>query len=519
MALSQNEVRSKPWVVQKYGGTSIGKLLSTITGSIIPQYLESYNVAVVCSARSGTSKSSGTTSHLLDAIKAATSNETDTNQLDDIIDLIKRDHLQAGQDAINDSVDKHILANLEQAIKKDCEWLRSFLKATWTLGEISGRTQDRVLAVGELLSCRIVAASLKSKSVGAYVVTLDDIVQDAYGKDHMTLLKAYRNEPSGFLGGLQHAIRSRLRTCGKGVPVITGFFGSMPDSLIHSVGRGYSDLCAALCAVALDADELQIWKEVDGVFTADPRKIKTARLLATITSEEAAELTYYGSEVIHPLTIEQIDTAGIPLRLKNVKDPLGAGTIIYPSSRRTSNRSSPERSSLDTAFYRRTPTAVTVKEKITVFNVRSHGTMRPQAFLARVGAIMETHDITIDLISSSQQMLSLAVCSAESHSFGNAAAELASLGTVNAVKDMCIVSVVGHKMRNMVGVAGEIFNALATARINIYLISQGASEINISFVVKARDALLAMEVVHTNVMRIPLHSEQENTFIKGPWLY
>lgn len=106
----------------------------------------------------------------------------------------------------------------------------------------------------------------------------------------------------------------------------------MPGSLIKEVSRGYSDLCAALCAVALNAEELQIWKEVDGVFTADPRKVRDARLLATITSEEAAELTYYGSEVIHPLTIEQIDDAGIPLRLKNVANPQGSGTIIYPST-------------------------------------------------------------------------------------------------------------------------------------------------------------------------------------------
>jgi aspartate kinase len=109
----------------------------------------------------------------------------------------------------------------------------------------------------------------------------------------------------------------------------------MPGSLIKSVSRGYSDLCAALCAVAVGADELQIWKEVDGIFTADPRKIKNARLLATVTTEEAAELTYYGSEVIHPLTIEQIDSAGISLRLKNVMDPQGAGTIIHPSQTMT----------------------------------------------------------------------------------------------------------------------------------------------------------------------------------------
>ena len=126
---------------------------------------------------------------------------------------------------------------------------------------------------------------------------LDDVVQEAYGRDHRHLMREFKSHPARFLQGLTQSIQQKLRQCEGTVPVITGFFGAMPDSLINSVGRGYSDLCAALCAVAIDAKELQIWKEVDGIFTADPSKIKSARLLATVTSEEAAELTYYGSEV------------------------------------------------------------------------------------------------------------------------------------------------------------------------------------------------------------------------------
>ncbi|KAF2734892.1 aspartate kinase [Polyplosphaeria fusca] len=531
--------QSKPWIVQKYGGTSVGKLLDTITGSILPEHLQDYNVAVVCSARSGTSKSKGTTSLLLDAIKLATSSKADTSELDHVIDVIKGEHLQAAANEITSEDSADILSNLQLLIQKDCEQLRTFLKATWTLGEISDRTQDRVLAVGETLSCRIVTGSLRSKGISAETVVLDDIVQAAYGRDQRDLTRAYRSNPSEFLQGLSDTIWKRMASC-TGVPVITGFFGTMPGSLLHSVGRGYSDLCAALCAVALNAEELQIWKEVDGIFTADPRKIKTARLLATVTSEEAAELTYYGSEVIHPLTIEQIDTAAIPLRLKNVKNPSGNGTIIYPSKPSpASSGDSPSLGALTSTYtsalskktfmtangyygetqYRRKPTAVTVKEDITVLNVKSNGTSRPHMFLARVGEVLERHDINIDLISSSQQMLSLAVCSTKGDRIHDVTAELCEFGVVTAVKNMAIVSVVGHKMRNMTGIAGEIFHALASAKINIYLISQGASEISVSFVVEARDALLATEVVHTNVMRIPLHCEQENTFIRGPWLY
>ncbi|KAF2499590.1 aspartate kinase [Lophium mytilinum] len=543
-------IETRQWVVQKYGGTSIGKLLEPITGTIIPDYLKRYKVAVVCSARSGTQKTQGTTSLLLDAITLATSSETSTVELDRVIDIIKLEHLDAADTVVGGAEQQKgheaVLNELLEGIENDCEHLRSFLKATWTIGEISERTQDRVLAVGETLACRLVVASLKMKDIDAEVVVLDDIVQKTYGSRQKELAAAFRRHPAEFLGGLAGAIRKKVNGCGERVPVITGFFGAMPESLVSSVGRGYSDLCAALCAVAVTAEELQIWKEVDGIFTADPRKVKSARLLATVTSEEAAELTYYGSEVIHPLTIEQICNAQIPLRLKNVKHPERPGTIVFPSiatpttsPKSTPGNSSPVSSEDDAARtkavfmtkngyygesqYRRTPTAVTAKDSITVFNIRSNGRARPQEFLGQIAQRLGRHEYTIDLISSSQQMLSLAVSSEGSRKSNSnieeTVAELSEIGIVTVAKHMSIISVVGHKMRNMVGISGEVFSALASARVSIYLISQGASEINISFVVKAQDALLAMEVVHTNVMRIPLHSEQENSFIRGPWLY
>lgn len=110
-----------------------------------------------------------------------------------------------------------------------------------------------------------------------------------------------------FYDDLAKVIGERIRRCGNRVPVVTGFFGPIPGSLLRQVGRGYTDLLAALLAVGLGAEELQIWKEVDGIFTADPRKVPTARLISSISPEEAAELTYYGSEVVHPFTMEQVN--------------------------------------------------------------------------------------------------------------------------------------------------------------------------------------------------------------------
>lgn len=159
--------QSRPWIVQKYGGTSVGKLLDAITGTIIPEYLQSHTVAVVCSARSSSTKSLGTTSLLFEAIHHSTSSETSTTELDRIIDMIKDEHVKAARSCVirrrDSGVDAIPQEGLQVLIKDDCETLRGYLKATWTLGEITERTQDRVLAVGEKLSCRIVAASLKSR--------------------------------------------------------------------------------------------------------------------------------------------------------------------------------------------------------------------------------------------------------------------------------------------------------------------------------------------------------------------
>ena len=155
----------RPWIVQKYGGTSIGKLLDTITGIIVPKYLSTCRVAIVCSARSGTTKSLGTTSLLLEAIRCATSSETSTIELDKVIDTIKDEHIIAARNAIpkvSSQEGPRILETLLEDIEGDCKMLRSFLKATWTVGEVTDRTKDRVLSVGEKLSCRVVAASLSA---------------------------------------------------------------------------------------------------------------------------------------------------------------------------------------------------------------------------------------------------------------------------------------------------------------------------------------------------------------------
>jgi aspartate kinase len=195
--------------------------------------------------------------------------------------------------------------------------------------------------------------------------------------------------------------------------VITGYFGVVPGSLLSQIGRGYTDLCAALCAVGVQASELQVWKEVDGIFTADPRKVPTARLVPIITPDEAAELTYYGSEVIHPFTMEQVIRAKIPIRIKNVENPTGEGTIIYPAQSEdmeegASGSSAPGVGNKDVNEVVKIidsikmPTAVTIKDEIIVINIHSNRKTISHGFLARIFGTLDKTGVVVDLISTSE---------------------------------------------------------------------------------------------------------------------
>lgn len=214
------------------------------------------------------------------------------------------------------------------------------------------------------------------------------------------------------------------------IGILLGFFGNVPGSLLNTIGRGYTDLCAALAAVGVGAQELQIWKEVDGVFTADPRKIPNARHLPIITPEEAAELTYYGSEVIHPFTMEQVIRAKIPIRIKNVENPAGTGTVIFPEEQQKQILHSNV-----TCQTHRHPTAVTIKDNICILNVHSNRKSVSHGFLAKIFATLDEHGIVVDLISTSEVHVSMALgADAVQSSLDKAISELEALGTVCSEK-------------------------------------------------------------------------------------
>ncbi|KAI0157572.1 aspartate kinase [Xylariaceae sp. FL1272] len=492
------------WIVQKFGGTSVGKFPDNIARDIVRENLASNKIVVVCSARSTGKKASGTTSRLLDVFKklrdisAATSNEQSQAELIEeakaTIRAICSDHVLAVETSITNP---DLQKETAKGIQDDCDELIDYIIAARRFNlEVNARSKDRVISFGEKLSCRFMAAMLKDHNVASEYVDLSDVLHYD-SSDRLT---------PAFFTDAAAIFRKRIEACGDRVPVITGFFGNVPGSLMNGeIGRGYTDLCAALAAVGMKATELQVWKEVDGIFTADPTKVPTARLLSSVTPSEAAELTFYGSEVIHHLTMDQVIKAHppIPIRIKNVKNPRGNGTIVVPdpvkSAGQQIKRSRPSDASLRKTPKR--PTAVTIKDNITVINVHSNKRSISHGFFAKVFSILNNHRISVDLISTSEVHVSMAIhqVSSSIHHFEKAKQELEECGDVSILVDMAILSLVGAEMKNMIGVAGRMFSTLGQHQVNIEMISQGASEINISCVIDARDATRAMNVLHTNL--------------------
>ncbi|KAJ2416786.1 Aspartokinase [Coemansia sp. IMI 209128] len=502
----------RPILVLKFGGTSVGKFVQNICGQIIPELLKTHRVIVVCSARSTDVKAKGTTTRLVKAADAVLGDASVDHQ--QIVQDILEDHLEAAQENI---ADEQIRESLAQSLTDVCRRLKVFLEAAEVINEVSPKSKDIIVGTGEKLACEYVAALLQDKGVDAKYVNLEKAIDRHFDASHLD---------QTFYDYLSQRFATIVRACGDTVPVVTGYFGPCPGSILYSIGRGYTDLTAALIAVGVGAQELQVWKEVDGIFTADPRKVPTARLLRIITPEEAAELTYYGSEVIHPFTMEQVIRAAIPIRIKNVQNPDGAGTVIFPDllSRPASSMGSGEPSpSMSTPemllengymldLSRRHPTAVTIKDEITVLNIHSNRKSVSHGFFARIFSILDKYGITVDLISTSEVHVSMALSNLViERNLQPAIEELSSLGAVDIMRNMAILSLVGKQMRNMVGIAGSMFQTLAQSGVNIEMISQGASEINISCVIDNTKSSIALRAIHETLL-----SGNKNNLLRDP---
>ncbi len=513
------ETSGEKWLVQKFGGTSIGKFPLNVVDNVvrrvfslicaIPNFpADLFQTESItwqsCNCLLGKKQQLQSGGHdkqvrinclprplpglmclftrLLRAARDAQNSKS--HQYRVLIENVRSDHVESAQQHIQSP---EVFKRLEIEIGEECAQIIRVLEAAQTLGEISPRSVDKVMSVGEKLSCRFIAALLQDHGVDSEYVDVSEVID----------FPVQGCLDQAFYDGVATRLGGKVRACQAQVPVTTGFFGMVPGGLLDKIGRGYTDLCAALVAVGLQAHELQVWKEVDGIFTADPRKVPTAQLLPQISPAEASELTFYGSEVIHPFTMEQVIRARIPIRIKNVMNPRGEGTIIFPDSVSELETTSPGH---DPKLFRtrsasvlkdrrkpKRPTAVTLKHKILVMNVHSNRRSLSHGFFAHIFSILDKWRLSIDLISTSEVHVSMALHSEAplyngggdddyqiiNQDLRGAIEELRVYGTVDIIPEMAILSLVGKQMKNMMGIAGKMFSTLGENNVNIEMISQG----------------------------------------------
>jgi aspartate kinase len=330
---------------------------------------------------------------------------------------------------------------------------------------------DRLAGCGELWSSRIVAAAMHGAGLPSAWLDIRPIMvtDDRFG----------RATP------YPQVLNTRARECllplaeaGR-IPVTQGFIGATAEGTPTTLGRGGSDFSAALLGAAVSAQRVEIWTDVSGLMTADPRIVPSARTLAEASYEEAAELATFGAKVLHPATAMPLVRAGIPIVVLNSRQPEHPGTTIEPSAELERMGDSPIRS-------------ISFKRGITVVNVRAPRMLGTYGFLRAMFEVFERHEVVVDVLASGEVSVSLTV--EDRARLDPVVRELSDLGEVWVEDNRAIVAVVGIGLRHTPGLAARIFRAVQPA--NVEVISQGASAINMTFVVREEDGPEVVRRLH-----------------------
>ena len=354
--------------------------------------------------------------------------------------------------------------------------LRTILTSVYNLRELTARSRDYIISFGERLSAVIVSAALREAGIASRPMNGCEA----------GILTNGQHGCAQVLPESENKIKSRIvPLLSEYVPVVMGYMGCTAEGIVTTLGRSGSDYSAAIVGAAVEADEIWIWTDVDGVMTSDPRIIDDARVLPDVSYLEAMELSYFGAKVLHPRSIEPAMVKGIPIRVKNTFSPAGPGSCV-----------------VDTESHdRRVVKAITYIEKVSLINITGAQMIgRPGVARAIFTALAE-YDVNIMMISqgSSEANISLIVDDEHLKVALVALNDVMEKGYIQDVthdRDVVAVAVVGVGMAGTPGISGRIFTALGNAFINLMMISQGSSEVNISFVVKQSDGPRAVRVLH-----------------------
>jgi aspartate kinase len=329
-------------------------------------------------------------------------------------------------------------------------------------------TQDAIVSFGELLSSRLLAEALNHRGVKAQQVDPRDCIVT---NDEYTCAAPLMTET---FARTQQSLRLLLDE--RVVPVVGGFVGATREGATTTLGRGGSDYTAAILGAALRSEEIQIWTDVTGVLTADPRVVPDAQTVERLSYSEAAELAYFGAKVLHPKTIQPAIEDRIPVRICNSREPHERGTLVGPQT-----ETSP-----------RTIKAIAHKKGVTTVQITSARMLGAYGFLRALFEVFERHRTVVDVVTTSEVSVSLSLD--DDSALPAIVEELERLGTVRVEKEQAIICVVGEGLRGTPGIAARVFSTISD--INVTLISQGASSINFTFAIEESRVEEAVNRLH-----------------------
>ena len=441
-------------IVMKFGGTSVedARAFENVISIVTQQ--KQRNPVVVLSAIAGA------TDTLLKASQLAVSNEIEKATLM-LNDLLVR-HVTIAENLIDS---RPVVQHLIFEIRKRFEDLKHLCSGIAILGELSNRSLDTIASTGELMSTLIFAETMKSRKIAAeWVDARKLMITDDHFGSAVPLFKHINKKAVEIVTPYMKESK---------IIITQGFIGATEKGITTTLGRGGSDYSATIIGAALDAEEIQIWTDVDGILTADPRITSNAKKLKTISYKEAAELAYFGAKVLHPSTIRPAVQKNIPVVVLNSKKPTSTGTTIVLC---------PAASSV-------TVKSIANKKNISVINIQSSRLQNSNTFMGAILDVFNKYNTPIDLVSTSMASVSLTIDTMVY--LESIVSELEEFSDVTVYGEKAIVSIVGEKLYTTPGVVDRIFRSLSD--IDVTMISHGASDTNVSLVVandKVEEAVL-----------------------------
>ncbi len=440
-------------IVMKFGGSSVANAERIRhVASIIQAYKESRPIVVL-------SAMGDTTDHLLEAADLAVKGKVDIAKIEDL-------HFKTAKE-----LDIQV-----PAIAELLDELKTLLTGISMLRELTKRTRDYLVSFGERMSVRMMAAYLNKLGTEARHYDAWDIgmVSDSNYMSAELLDEVWQEIP-------RH-LNSYKNGTDKAIPIITGFIAKDKKGIITTLGRGGSDLSATMIGSALGAEEIQTWKDVDGILTADPRIVAEAHTVPEVTYEEAQELAMFGSQVLHPRSMIPCRKTGTPVRVKNSYNIKSPGSIIVEEHHSA----------------RPQVTAITTVKNVTLIDIQSSRMLGASGFLAHIFNQFLKWEISIDVIATSEVSVSLTVNG--NKDLGGLLEDLGRVAEVRAKKGKAIVTIIcdaGHSS----SILADVFASLKNEGINVQMISQGASKVNISMLVENADADRTVKILHSALFK------------------